>query len=185
MNDTGADALNEVMIVLVGLMGAGKTTVGRRLATALHCPFYDVDEELEKAAGRSVADIFEDFGETAFREGESKVLARLLSGKAGVMATGGGAFMNPQNRQRIKDKAISVWLHADIDVLMERVSRRDTRPLLRRDNPRAIMTKLIEQRYPVYAQADITIETGHSPHQQAVEDIISALAAWNKDKNNG
>ncbi|PHS23874.1 MAG: shikimate kinase [Robiginitomaculum sp.] len=163
------------MIVLVGLMGAGKTTIGRRLAHALHVPFFDADEEIEKSAGRSVEDIFADFGEAAFRDGERKVIERLLGGSSGVLATGGGAFMDTATRAIICEKGLSIWLHADLDVLMERVSLRNTRPLLRQPNPRQIMQTLMETRYPTYAQADIRVESGVETHNHAVEHIISAL----------
>lgn len=166
------------MIVLIGLMGAGKTTIGRRLATELGLPFYDADEEIEKSAGRNVEDIFKDFGEAAFRDGERKVIDRLLSGLPGVLATGGGAFMDEDTRTIIAQKALSIWLYADLDVLMERVSLRDTRPLLRRPNPRQIMQTLIDERYPVYAQADIRVQSGVESHEHAVEAILTAL----KDK---
>lgn len=163
------------MIVLVGLMGAGKTTVGCRLASALRVAFFDADEEIEKSAGRSVDDIFADFGEDAFRDGERKVIKRLLSGPPGVLATGGGAFMNPETRTLIADNAISIWLHADLDVLMRRVALRDTRPLLRKKNPRKIMKALMKERYPVYAHADIRVESGVESHSQAVDQIVAAL----------
>lgn len=174
------EGLADRVIVLVGLMGAGKTTIGRRLAHALHLPFFDADEEIEKSAGRSVEDIFADFGEAAFRDGERKVIERLLAGPRGVLATGGGAFMDPSTRAIIGEKALSIWLHADLDVLMERVSLRNTRPLLRQPNPRQIMQTLIEARYPVYAQADIRVESGVASHNHAVEQIITAL----KDRQN-
>jgi len=132
--------------VLVGLMGAGKSTVGRRLAAALGHPFIDADAEIEKAAGRSVADIFETYGEEAFRSGERRVIARLLDSSPVVLATGGGAFMDEETRALVKERAVSIWLRADIDVLMKRVSKRDTRPLLRVEDPRKVMEKLIEER---------------------------------------
>ncbi len=163
------------MIVLIGLMGAGKTSVGRRLASALGVPFFDADEEIEKAAGQNVEDIFADYGEAAFRDGERKVIERLLAGPSGVLATGGGAFMDGQTRALIRDKGLSIWLHADLAVLMERVSRRDTRPLLRQPDPRNIMKTLMAKRYPIYAEADIRVESGVSSHTHAVEQIIFAL----------
>ncbi len=169
------------MIVLVGLMGAGKTTVGRRLAAAVNLPFYDADEEIENSAGRSVEDIFEDFGEAAFREGERKVIARLLSGPKGVLATGGGAFMNDGTRALIRQKGLSIWLMADLDVLMERVALRDTRPILRQANPRKIMQNLMDKRYPVYAKADIHIESGADTHGHTVTRILNAIKARQQD----
>ncbi|WP_421787873.1 shikimate kinase [Hyphobacterium sp.] len=162
-------------VVLVGLMGAGKTTVGRRLATALNLPFVDADEEIEKAADRPVADIFSDFGEAAFRDGERRVIARLLEGEQSVIALGGGAFVNDETRKLVREKAVSIWLKADLDTLMERVSRRDTRPLLQTDNPRAVMAELMAKREAAYAEADIQIDGDQGPHSTAVARILEAL----------
>ena len=164
-------------VVLAGLMGAGKTTVGRRLAERLGWPFADSDHEVEAAAGRSVSDIFADFGEAAFRDGERKVIARLLEEpRPSIIALGGGAFIQDATRALIKTCAVSVWLDADIDTLMERVGRRDTRPLLQTDDPRAVMEKLMAERAPVYAQADIHIRSRGMPHDASVSAIIEALA---------
>lgn len=181
-SETGADAaLARALphpgrtIALVGLMGAGKTTVGRRLAAALHMPFTDADAEIVKAAGRSIEEIFAEHGECAFRRGERQVIARLLDGPAHVLATGGGAFMNAETRALMKSRAISIWLKAPLDVLMKRVQKRDTRPLLKEDDPRAVMQRLMDDRYPIYAQADITIESAPGPHHVAVDAIIEAL----------
>ena len=162
-------------IVLVGLMGAGKTTVGRRLASALGMPFKDADHEIEHAAGQTVSEIFEKYGEDHFRDGERKVIARLVSGEPCVLATGGGAFMNEETRALIKAKAVSVWLKAELELLFERVMRRDTRPLLRTGDPRDILGKLMEERYPAYAMADVIVESGDGPHSQVVTDVIEAL----------
>lgn len=164
-------------IVLVGLMGAGKTTVGRRLAAVLGLPFVDADEEIERAAGLPVSEIFERHGEPEFRRGERRVIERLLQGPPHVLATGGGAFMDPDTRALVREKGISIWLRADIDVLMRRVEKRDTRPLLRGDNPRAVMERLIAERYPVYAEADVTVESNNGPHGAAVVQVLAALAA--------
>ncbi len=164
-------------VALVGLMGAGKTTIGRRLAAALDLPFVDADEEIAAAAGQSVVEIFAKHGEGEFRRGERMVIERLLGEPPHILATGGGAFINPDTRALMKQKAISVWLKAPLDVLMKRVARRDDRPLLREDDPRAVMQKLVDQRYPLYAEADLTIETGTGPHNAAVIDIINALRA--------
>ena len=164
-------------IALVGLMGVGKSSVGRRLANALNLPFRDADSEVEAAAGRSVADIFTDLGEEAFREGERRVISRLLDQEPHVLATGGGAFMNDQTRELIKSKAVSVWLKADLDVLARRVSRKDTRPLLAGKDPRAVLQGQADARYPIYAQADIVVETGDAAHHVTVEQVIGALAA--------
>ncbi len=165
-------------VVLIGLMGAGKTTVGRRLARRLNLPFVDADAEIESAAGRTVAEIFAEDGEAFFRSGEERVIARLLGSGPHVLATGGGAWMSEKTRDLVARTAISVWLRADLDVLMERVSRRPGRPLLQNPDPRAVMKELMDTRYPLYARADITVESREAPHQAIVNDIIHALAAW-------
>jgi shikimate kinase len=165
-------------IALVGLMGVGKSSVGRRLAAALDLPFRDADAEVELAAGRSISDIFADLGEPAFREGERRVIARLLEQPPHVLATGGGAFANPDIRALIKSKAVSVWLKADLDVLARRVARKDTRPLLAGKNPIEVLQELADRRYPAYAEADVTVETGDAPHHVAVEQVLSALSAY-------
>lgn len=162
-------------IAFVGLMGAGKSCVGRRLAVRLGLPFVDVDAEIEAAAGLTVSEIFSRYGEPAFRDGERKVVARLLDGPPLVLATGGGAFMDPATRRLISDKAISVWLSADLDLLVKRTAGRDHRPLLKAGDPRVILGRLIEQRYPVYAQADITVESRDQPPEQTVEAVLRAL----------
>lgn len=164
-------------IALVGLMGAGKTTVGRRLAHALELPFADADDEIVHAAGRSIQDIFAERGECEFRRGERQVIARLLTGPVHVLATGGGAFIDAKTRELMKERAISIWLKAPLEVLMKRVTKRDHRPLLKEDDPQAVMQRLIEERYPVYAEADLTIETSAGPHNTAVAAIIEALRA--------
>lgn len=163
-------------IVLVGLMGAGKSTVGRRLANALKLPFHDADQEIETAAGCSISDFFERYGEPAFREGERKVIARLLAGPRHVLATGGGAFMDPTTRALIKAQGFSVWLRADIGLLMERVLKRPTRPLLKNDDPRATMERLMAERYPVYAEADLTVDSNGGPHDAIVQRILAHLS---------
>ena len=162
-------------VVLVGLMGVGKTTIGRRLAAALHLPFVDADHENEDAAGCSIPEIFARYGEDAFRDGERRVIARLLEGPRRVLATGGGAFMNEETRRRISRRGVSVWLKADLDLLMDRVGRKSNRPLLDNDDPRGTMQRLIEQRYPIYAQADITVESREGPHDRMVRAIIQSL----------
>lgn len=162
-------------VVLVGLMGAGKTTVGRRLATRFGAPFVDSDSEIEAAAGYSVQDIFDKYGEAAFREGERKVMLRLLKEPAQIIATGGGAFMDASTRQMIADNGISVWLKAELPVLLERVSRRNHRPLLKTGDPEQILGRLIKERYPVYAEADIVVESAHDPHSVVVDKIVAAL----------
>jgi len=161
-------------IVLVGLMGAGKTNIGRRLAQRLALPFVDADAEIERAAGETIEEIFERRGESAFREGERKVIARLLADPPHVLATGGGAFMDPETRERIRARGLSVWLKADLELLLARVSRRSNRPLLK-ENPRATLARLIEQRYPVYAEAEITVESVDGPPEATVERVLAAL----------
>jgi len=170
-------ALKQHTIVLVGLMGAGKSSVGRRLAQCIGLPFKDADEEVEKAAGRSVPDIFAELGEAAFRDGERRVIARLLDQPPQVLATGGGAFMNPETRALIGEKAISVWLKADVDVLVKRVGRKNDRPLLHDKDPRAVLEALAEERNPIYATADIVIDSAETPHQTTVQAIVAALRA--------
>jgi shikimate kinase len=162
-------------IVMIGLMGAGKTSIGKRLAASLDMPFSDADQEIEKAAGKSINEIFAENGEGYFRDGERRVIARLLSDGPKVLATGGGAFMNPETRARIGGSGVSIWLRADIDTLMQRVARRDNRPLLKAPNPRGVMEKLIAERYPVYALADLTIESRDVAHELIVDEIVRAL----------
>ncbi|MGE0742699.1 MAG: shikimate kinase [Hyphomonadaceae bacterium] len=164
-------------IALVGLMGAGKTTIGRRLAQALELPFIDADVAIVDAAGQSIDEIFAQHGECEFRRGERQVIARLLAGPAHVLATGGGAFIDPRTRALMKERAISIWLKAPLDVLMKRVSKRDNRPLLKEDDPRAVMQRLMDERYPIYAEADLTVETGNGPHNAAVIMLLDALRA--------
>jgi shikimate kinase len=170
--------LNNRPIVLVGLMGAGKTSIGRRLATKLGLGFVDADQEIEKAAGKSIPEIFADHGEPYFREGERRVIARLLDNGAQVLATGGGAFMNDETRARITQASISVWLRADLPLLMKRVMKRDNRPLLKQDDPETVMRNLMDTRYPVYGQADITVESRDVQHAQMVNEVVRALASW-------
>ena len=164
-------------IVLVGLMGAGKSSVGRHLAKRLGLSFFDADQEIEKAADCSIEDFFARHGEAAFRDGERRVIARLLDGPAHVLATGGGAFMDPETRAAIRVNGISVWLRADLEVLLERVMRRDHRPLLKQGAPREILQKLMAERDPVYAQADLTVTSGQGPHEDVVEQIVTSLQA--------
>lgn len=171
-------ALGKRAIVLVGLMGAGKTSVGRRLAEKLDLPFVDADHEIELAAGKTIAEIFADDGEDYFREGEKRVIARLLENGCQVLATGGGAYMNQETRDSIKQHAVSIWLKADIDILLKRVSKRNDRPLLHNEDPADVLKRLIDLRYPVYAQADVTVESRDVQHGQMVNDVIQALVAW-------
>jgi shikimate kinase len=165
-------------IVLVGLMGAGKSAIGRRLAARLGVPFVDADTEIEAAAGRTIEEIFAEHGEAAFREGERKVIARLLDGPVQVLATGGGAYMDPETRARIRAHGRSVWLRADLDVLLKRVRKRNNRPLLKQGDPREILERLMAVRHPVYAEADIVVDSVDAPHEVVVDAIVAALAAW-------
>jgi shikimate kinase len=170
-------ALGTRSVVLVGMMGAGKSTIGRRLAARLRLPFLDADIEIEAAAGMSIPDIFETHGERHFRDGEARVIARLLDGGPAVLATGGGAFMREETRNRIGSKAVSLWLKADADVIMRRVKRRADRPLLQTADPAATVGRLIEEREPVYQHADLTIWSRDVPHEKIVEECIDALHA--------
>jgi len=165
------------MIVLVGMMGAGKSTVGRRLAARLRLPFADADTEIEAAAGMSIPEIFEIHGEPYFRDGEVRVIARLLEGGPAVLATGGGALMREETRRRIQEKAISVWLKADADVILRRVRRRADRPLLQTADPAATIDRFIAEREPVYQHADLTIWSRDVPHEKIVEECLDALHA--------
>ncbi|MEN3931639.1 shikimate kinase [Microvirga sp. W0021] len=162
-------------IVLVGLMGAGKSTVGRRLAMRLGLPFLDADHEIETAAGMSIPDIFEIHGEDYFREGERRVIARILQEGPLVLATGGGAYMNEETRKAVSEKGVAVWLKADVDVLLERVSRRNNRPLLKQSDPKTILEKLTSERNPFYAMADVHIESREGPHDRVVSAIVRSL----------
>jgi len=168
-------------IVMVGLMGAGKSAIGRRLASRLGMPFLDADGEIEAAAGMTVSDIFKTHGEAEFRKGELKVMTRLLDGSPKILATGGGAFMDDTVRGLIKENAVSVWLKADLDTLVERTSRRNHRPILKQDDPRQILAQLIDERYPVYAQSDITVESTDCPPEETVEDVAATLDAYFSD----
>lgn len=165
-------------IVLIGMMGVGKSTVGRRLATRLGLPFVDADEEIERAAGMTISEIFERYGEAHFRDGERRVIGRLMDGEPKVIATGGGAFMQAETRAEILEHAIAIWLDADIDVLVDRVSRREGRPLLKDKDPHAVLSELAATRNPVYALAPIHIKSMAAPHEATVEKIMKALEEW-------
>jgi shikimate kinase len=162
-------------IALVGLMGAGKTNIGRRLAQRLGLPFIDADSEIEAAAGATIEEIFQRHGETAFRDGERRVIARILDNPIHVLATGGGAFMDPSTRGLLRARALSIWLRADIELLLARVSRRGNRPLLKMGDPRAVLQNLMELRYPVYAEADITVDSIDGPPEATLERVMKAL----------
>lgn len=170
-------ALGGRPIVLVGLMGSGKTSVGKRLAARLALPFVDADAEIEIAASLTIPEIFEKHGEAYFRAGEARVMARLIDGGPRVVATGGGAFINAETRAAVRAKGLSIWLKADLDVLMKRVRRRQDRPLLKAEDPEAVMRRLIDERYPVYAEADLTIHSHDQPHEVVVEEVVAAIAA--------
>lgn len=165
----------ERTIALVGMMGVGKSTVGRKLAEALAAHFVDSDEEIEKAAGLTIKEIFDLHGEPEFRRGERRVIERLLNGPPIVLATGGGAYMDAATRALLKEKATTVWLRADLDLIWKRVNRRDTRPLLKRENPRQVLADLLAARAPLYAEADLTVESGEGPASDAVKTICEAL----------
>lgn len=171
-----AERLGERSIVLVGLMGCGKSSAGRRLAARLGLPFVDADTEIELAAGKTIPEIFADYGEAHFREREHLVISRLLCAGPQVLATGGGAFMREDTREAIKASGISVWLRAELSVLMRRVVRRTDRPMLKTADPEATMRELMDIRYPVYAEADLTVESREVSHEVVVNDIVAALA---------
>uniref|UniRef100_UPI0040568E32 shikimate kinase n=1 Tax=Oceaniradius stylonematis TaxID=2184161 RepID=UPI0040568E32 len=170
-----ADRLDGRPVVLIGLMGAGKSAIGRKLAARLELPFIDADHEIEEAASMSIADIFEHYGEAEFRRLEASVMTRLLGAGATVLATGGGAFMNADTRAAIGAAGVSVWLSADLDLLMARVSRKATRPLLRAPDPRAVMQKLMDERYPVYATADVTVISRDVGKDEMADTVVEAL----------
>jgi len=164
-------------VVLVGLMGAGKSKIGRRLAVRLGLPFFDSDQEIEAAAGETIEEIFANRGERTFRDGERRVIGRLLAQPVHVLATGGGAFMDPATRAAIRRRGVSLWLRADLDVLVHRVSRRTDRPLLNAGDPREILAQLIERRHPLYGEADLVIDSGEGSAEATVNRAIAALVA--------
>lgn len=170
-----AAALGRRSIVLVGIMGAGKSSIGRRLATRLGIPFVDADAEIERAAGMTISEIFAAHGEPYFRNGETRVIARLLESGPQVLATGGGAFMNAETRGAIRQKGVSVWLRATVEVLLRRIKRRGDRPLLKDGDPAETLARLIDQRYPTYAEADVTVESREVTHDLIVDEIIEKL----------
>lgn len=165
-------------VVLVGMMGVGKTSVGKRLAAALHLPFVDADEEIERAARMAIPEIFERFGEAYFRDGERRVIARLVAGPRQVIATGGGAFVNPETRALILDRAVAVWLDSDVEVLLERVGRKDNRPLLKQGDPREILTRLKRERESAYSQAPIHVKSGNDAHARTLTAILKGIDQW-------
>jgi shikimate kinase len=171
-------------IVLVGMMGVGKSSVGKRLASLLDCPFVDADEEIERSAQMTIPEIFDTFGEDYFRDGERRVIARLVTERAGspsrtvVVATGGGAFCNAETRALILDKAVTVWLDSDVDTLVERTSRKENRPLLRGGNPREILARLRAEREPHYRQAPIHVVSGAGPHVHTINKVLQEISQW-------
>ena len=165
-------------VVLVGLMGVGKSTVGRRLARRLGLPFVDSDAEIEDAAGYPAAEIFERFGERDFRDGERRLVARLVEGEIRVIATGGGAYVDPNTRRLLNERAITIWLDAPVDILAERTARRDTRAQLRNSDPKAVLQKLADERRPSYSEAHIHVRSGDGAHRDVVEAIVQALEAF-------
>jgi shikimate kinase len=177
-------ALGSRVLVLIGMMGAGKSSIGRRIAARLNLPFVDADTEIEAAhAGLTIPEIFATYGEGYFRDGEVRVIARLLESGPSVLATGGGAYMRDETRQRIRAKGISMWLRADPDVIMRRVKRRSDRPLLQTEDPAATVQRLVDERYPVYAQADLTVLSRDVPHERIVEECLQMLRAHLRDQN--
>jgi shikimate kinase len=172
------DALLNRSVVLVGMMGSGKSSIGRRLAAVLDLPFIDADAAIEQAAGMTVEDIFSEYGEPYFREGEERVIKRLLQTGPQVLATGGGAVISPKTRAEIMRTGVSLWLRAPVELLLQRVSRRDNRPLLKTADPRAVLTRLLELREPYYAGADLVLESRDVPHETIVEEILPLLASY-------
>ena len=178
--------LTKKSIVMVGLMGAGKSAIGRRLATRLNMPFVDADSEIESAAGCSIGEIFERHGEAAFRDGERRVIARLLEGPPVVLATGGGAFMDETTRNLVEGTGVSVWLRADLDTLVQRTAKRNNRPLLKNDRPAETLKNLMAIRHPIYELSDITVESDNSPPEETVNRVCAALNAYfTKPLHNG
>jgi shikimate kinase len=177
--------LGDRPLVLVGMMGSGKTAIGRRMAAALKLGFVDADQEIEKAAGKSISEIFVDYGEEHFRDGERKVIARLLGYGTQVLSTGGGAFMSEATRQRIKERGISIWLKAELPLLMRRVQRRDNRPLLKTSDPEGRMRELMTQRHPIYALADITVMSREVAHEVIVEEILQRVVEFLRKERAG
>ncbi len=176
-------ALGTRSLVLVGMMGAGKSSIGRKLAARLGLPFVDADAEIERAAGMNILDIFTKHGEPSFRAGETRVIARLLDGGPQVLATGGGAFMNPETRAAIRAKGISIWLKADYDVLLRRIKRRSDRPMLKTEDPAETLKHLLEKRDPVYAEADLTVHSRDVPHETIIAEILDAVVPRLGDSN--
>ncbi len=183
LTDKPSSDHRERSIVLVGMMGAGKSSIGRRLAQRLDLPFIDADTEIEAAAGCSIPEIFERHGESGFRDGERRVIDRLLNGPVVVLATGGGAMMDPRTRDAIGRHGTSIWLRAELGILLERCLRRNTRPLLRQGDPRETLQRLLNEREPIYATADIVVDSSNGPHEVVVKAIIKALKDRREDSS--
>ncbi len=175
---TVRDALQHRSVVFVGMMGSGKSSIGRRLAAVLDLPFIDADTAIEQAAGMTVEDIFREYGEAYFREGEERVIKRLLQTGPQVLATGGGAVISPKTRAEIMRAGVSIWLRAPVELLLQRVSRRDNRPLLKTADPRAVLTRLLEMREPYYAEAHLVLDSRDVPHEAIVEEVLPLLASY-------
>ena len=171
-------ALQKRSVILVGMMGSGKSSIGRRLAAALELHFVDADAEIEQAAGMTIEDVFKVHGEPYFREGEERVIRRILQGGQQVLSTGGGAVVSQQTRAAIAGSGISIWLDAPVDLLLQRVLRRDNRPLLKTDNPRAVLERLLLERQPYYAEADLKVESRDTPHDAVVDEILALLSSY-------
>lgn len=167
-------------LVLVGMMGVGKSSVGRKLASLLHCPFLDADDEIERAAQMTIPEIFDTYGEDYFRDGERRVITRLIEDDSGmkIIATGGGAFCNPETRALILERTIAIWLDSDIDTLLDRTARKDNRPLLQQGDPREVLTRLREERRPAYSQAPIHVMSSSGPHRHTIENVLRGLETW-------
>lgn len=178
MDEKSTTMIPDRTLVLVGLMGAGKSCIGKRLAQRLGLPFVDADSEIETAAGCSIEEIFKRHGEAYFRDGERRVIQRLLEQPVMVLATGGGAFMDPRTREAIRARGRSIWLKADLELLVKRTARKSNRPLLKQGDPRTILARLIEQRHPVYAEADVTVQSDDSAPEAAVDRILAALGSY-------
>lgn len=176
--------LPDTPIALVGLMGVGKTTIGRRLSKKLGWAFFDSDDEIEKASGRTIIGYFRDYGEAAFRQGEKRVIERILEQPKIILATGGGAFIPDSTRQLLMDNALTIWLKGDLDTIMDRVTRKDTRPLLQVDDPRKKMQELMDARYPIYAEAHITVDIKPGTHFRTVDAVYNAICAYYEESAN-
>src|SRR5262245_33890415 len=174
--------LGKRCVVLVGMMGAGKTSIGRRLANILHIPFLDADAEIEKAANMTITEIFAKHGEADFREGEKRVVARLLHGGPAVLAMGGGAYMNEETREHCRAEGVTIWLKADAAVMLDRVRKKGNRPLLDRPDPEAVMRQLLAEREPIYGLADITIASREGPHQAVIADVMASLDSYFRER---